>query len=140
MMISITRISRMAELGSGEDDEAVIALFESYPPTQHADAAFQKLLGAACAIALHRPHLLERLLPRAIDPAVSIGVETLEDFWRYAEYCARWALKTPRPAVPDFTEETAAFLRVEMRQQEALVSRLLRECLAGRVEEGEGEE
>ena len=138
-MISLTRLVRMAELGSGEDDEAVIALFESYRPSQNADAAFQELLGAACAIALHRPHLLERLLPRAIDPAVSMGMVTLEDFWRYAEHCALRALETPRPAVPDFTEETVAFLRGEVRRQEALVSRLLRECLDGRVEE-EGEE
>ncbi|HEV7508110.1 MAG TPA: hypothetical protein VGS07_24725 [Thermoanaerobaculia bacterium] len=87
-MISITRLARMAEPGSGETDEAVFATFESYQPSQNADAAFQGLLGAACAIGLHRPQSLDRLLPRAIDACVAMGVVTMEDFWRYAEFCA----------------------------------------------------
>lgn len=137
MLISITRIAKMADPASGADDEAVMALYESYRPSYNAEAAFQRLLGAACAIALHRPHLLERLLPRAIDPAVCIGVETVEDFWRYAEFYALEGLEPPRPQVPDFTEETLAFLRTEVRRQEELVSRLLQECLAERREEEE---
>lgn len=128
--MSITRLARMADAGSGEDDEAVLAAFESYRVSQNADDAFQELLGAACAIGRHRPHLLERLLPRAIDAAVCMGVDTMDVFWRYADYCALRALDAPRPQVPDFTEETLAFLRGELRGQEALVSRLLQERLA----------
>lgn len=131
-MISIKRISRAADLASGEDDDAVVALFNSYRASYNAETAFEYLLGAVCAIALHRPHLLERLLPRAIDPAVCMGVETLEEFWRYAEFCALRALDVPRPIVPAFTEETLAYLRVELRRQEPLVSRLLQERLAER--------
>jgi hypothetical protein len=134
-MISLTRIARMADLASGEDDDAVLAAFEAFQPSYNAEAAFQGLLGAVCAIALHRPHLLEQILPHAIDPGVCIGVETLEDFWRYADFYAREALETPRPGVPDFTEETVKFLREDLRKQEALVSRLLQECRARLLEE-----
>jgi hypothetical protein len=39
-------------------------------------------------------------------------------------------LDTPRPNVPNFTEETLAFLGHELREQEPLVFRLLQERLA----------
>jgi hypothetical protein len=129
-MISITRLAKMAEPGSGESDEAVLASFLSYRPSYNADAAFQRLLGASCAIGLHRPQLLDRLLPRALGACVAMGVTTLEDFWRYAEFCAVRGLETPRPAVQDFTETTTAFLRQELPKYEALLSRLLQDRLA----------
>ncbi len=130
-MMSIRRLARMADPGSGDDDEAVVAAFFSLHGSYNADYAFQKYLGAVCAIGRHRPHLLERLLPRAIDPAVCMGVDSMDLFWRYAEYCAIRSLEdTPPRAVPEFTEETLAFLRQELREQEPLVSRLLQERLA----------
>src|SRR5688572_24195681 len=111
-MMSIRRLARMADPGSGDDDEAVVAAFEFYRGSYNADYAFQSFLGAACAIGRHRPHLLERLLPRVIDPAVCMGVDSMDLFWRYAEYCAIRSLEdTPPRAVPEFTEETLAFLR-----------------------------
>ena len=128
-MISITRLARIAQPGSGETDEAVLATFEAYQPSQNADAAFQGLLGAACAIGLHRPHLLDRLLPPALDACVCMGVVTLENFWRYAELCIQRDLETPPPRVQDFTEPTTEFLRQELPKQEALLSRLLQERL-----------
>ena len=129
--MSITRLARMADPGSGDDDEAVVAAFFSYRGSYNADYAFQAYLGAACAIGRHRPHLLERLLPRAIDAAVCMGVDSMDVFWRYAEYCALRSLEdTPPRAVPEFTEETQAFLRQELRGEEALVARLLAERLA----------
>jgi hypothetical protein len=54
----------------------------------------------------------------------------MDVFWRYAEHCALRALETPGRHVPAFTEETLAFLRQELREQEPLVSRLLQERLA----------
>ncbi len=129
-MISIPRLGRMAEPDSGNEDAAVLAAFESYQGSQNADLAFQQTLGAACAIGRHRPHLLDRLLPRAIDAAVCMGVDTLEGIWRYAESCADRALATTGPYVQDFTEETASFLRRDLRQHGPLVSRLLQERLA----------
>jgi hypothetical protein len=129
-MMSITRLARMADPGSGHDDEAIVAAFDSYQASQNADDAFEGYLGAVCAIGRHRPHLLERLLPRAIDPAVCMGVDSLDLFWRYAEYCAVRALERKSRSVPAFTEETLAFLRQELRAQEPLVARLLEERLA----------
>lgn len=129
-MMSIPRLARMAEPDSGDDDTAVLMAFESFHGSYNADMAFQRLLGAACAIGRHRPHLLDRLLPRAIDAAVCMSVETLDQLWRYAESCADRALEAPGPYVRDFNEETAAFLRQDLRQYESLVSRLLQERLA----------
>jgi hypothetical protein len=131
-MMSLRRLARMAKPDSGEDDEAVLAAFMSYHGSYNAEWAFQALLGAACGIGRHRPQLLDRLLPRAIDPAVSIGAVTLEDFWRYGELCVDRALFNTHPqAVPDFDEESAVFFRNELRQRyEPLVSRLLDERLA----------
>jgi hypothetical protein len=129
-MMSITRLARMADPGSGHDDEAVVAAFFSLRGSYNADYAFEAFLGAACAIGRHRPHLLYRLLPRAIDAAVCMGVDTMDVFWRYAEHCALRALDAPRPQVPAFTEETLAFLRQELREHEPLVARLLQERLA----------
>ena len=130
-MMSIRRLTRMADPGSGDDDEAVVAAFQTLHGSYNADYAFQAFLGAACAIGRHRPHLLERVLPRAIDAAVCMGVDNMDLFWRYAEYCALRSLEhTPPRAVPEFTEETLAFLRQELREHEPLVSRLLQERLA----------
>jgi hypothetical protein len=122
----------MAKPDSDEDDEAVLAAFRSYHGSYNADWAFQALLGATCAIGRQRPQLLERLLPRVIDPCVSMGVVTLEGFWRYGNFCIDRALFETHPqAVPDFDEESAAFFRNELRQHyEPLVSRLLEERLA----------
>ena len=128
--MSIRRLARMAGPGSGEDDEAVVAAFMSYLPSYNADYNFEALLGAACSIGRHRPHLLERLLPRVIDPAVCMGVGTMDVFWRHAEHCALRGIENPGRAEPSFTEETLAFLRRELREQEPLVSRLLQERLA----------
>ena len=130
-LMSIKRLGRMADPGSGHDDEAVLAAFRSLCVSQNADWAFQGYLGAACAIGRHRPHLLERLLPSAIDAAVCMGVDNMDLFWRYAEYCALRSLEhTPPRAVPEFTDETLAFLRQELREHEPLISRLLQERLA----------
>jgi hypothetical protein len=129
-MMSITRLARMAEPGSGDDDEAVVAAFLSFLPSYNADYNFKAFLGAACAIGRHRPHLLERLLPRVIDPAVCMGVNTMDVFWRHAEHCALHDIENPGRAEPIFTEETLAFLRRELREQEPLVSHLLQERLA----------
>jgi len=128
-LISKPRLARMAAPDSGETDEAVLATFEAYRPSLNADAAFQCLLGAACAIGRHRPHLLDRLLPRPIDACVCMGVVTLENFWRYAELCIRRDQETPPPYVQDFTEATTAFLRQELPKHEALLARLLQERL-----------
>lgn len=131
-LMSLRRLARMAKPDSGESDESVLAAFMSYSGSYNADWAFQALLGAVCSIGLHRPQLLDRLLPRAIDPCVCMGVVTLEGFWRYGEYCIERALFETHPqAVPDFDEESAAFFRNELRQRyEPLVSRLLEERLA----------
>lgn len=86
-MMSITRLAKMANPESGDDDAAVLATYESLHGGYNADTAFQHLLGAACAIARFRPHLLDRLLPRPIDAAVCMGVDNLEQLWQYAEYC-----------------------------------------------------
>ena len=130
-MMSIRRLTRMADPASGDDDEAVVAAYFALRGSYNADYAFQGYLGAACAIGRHRPHLLERVLPRAIDPAVCMGVDSMDLFWRYAEYCAIRSLEhTPPRAVPYFTEETLAFLRQGLREHEPLVSRLLQERLA----------
>lgn len=120
----------MADPGSGDDDEAVVAAFLSYLPSYNAEYNFEAFLGAACAIGRHRPHLLERLLPTVIDPAVCMGVDTMDAFWRYAEHCALRGIENPGRAAPNFTEETLAFLHRELREQEPLVSRLLQERLA----------
>jgi hypothetical protein len=128
-MMSFKRLARMADLDSGHDDESVLAAFLSYLPSYNADYNFEAFLGAACAIGRHRPHLLERLLPRAIDAAVCMGVDTMDVFWRNAEHCALRAME-PGRHVPNFTEETLAFLRQGLREQEPLVSRLLQERLA----------
>jgi hypothetical protein len=58
-----------------------------------------------------------------------MGVVTMENFWRYAEFCALRGLETPPPCVQDFTESTVAFLRQELPKHEALLSRLLQERL-----------
>lgn len=131
-MMSLRRLTRMAKPDSGEDDEALLAAFWSYQGSYNADWAFQALLGATCSIGRHRPHLLDRLLPRAIDPCVCMGVVTLEGFWQYGDFCIDRALFETHPkAVPDFDEETAAFFRNELRHRyEPLVSRLLEERLA----------
>jgi hypothetical protein len=131
-MMSLRRLARMARPDSGEEDDAVLSAFQSYHGSYNAEWAFQALLGAACAIGCHRPHLLDRLLPRAIDPGVSIGIITLEDFWRFGEFCVDRALFETHPrAVPDFDEESAAFFRNELRQRyEPLVARLLEARLA----------
>ena len=131
MMMSYKRLARMGEAGSGEDDEAVVAAFLSYFPSYNAEYNFEAFLGAACAIGRHRPHLLERLLPKAIDAAVCLGADSMDVFWSWAEQVAVRSLEhTPPRAVPNFTEETLAFLRHELREQEPLVSRLLQERLA----------
>lgn len=117
-MMSLRRLTRMAKPDSGEEDDAVLAAFMSYPGSYNADWAFQALLGATCAIGRHRPHLLDRLLPRAIDPCVCMGVVTLEGFWRSGELCIERALIETHPkAVPDFDEETAVFFRNELRHR-----------------------
>lgn len=130
-MMSIRRLTRMADPASGDDDEVVVAAFLSYLPSYNAEYNFEAFLGAACAIGRHRPHLLERLLPKAIDAAVCLGADSMDVFWRWAEQVAVRSLEhTPPRAVPNFTEETLAFLRHELREQEPLVSRLLQERLA----------
>jgi hypothetical protein len=128
--ISILRLAKMANPESGNDDAAVLTAWESFHGSYNADAAFQHLLGGACAIARFRPHLLDRLLPRPIDAAVCMGVDNLEQLWQYAEYCVERALEYTGPITPDFSEETAAFFRQDLRQYESLVSRLLQERLA----------
>jgi hypothetical protein len=120
----------MADPASGDDDEAVVAAFLSYLPSYNAEYNFEAFLGAACAIGRHRPHLLERLLPKAIDAAVCLGADSMDVFWRWAEQIAVRSLEAPPPQVPNFTEETLAFLREGLREHEALVSRLLQERLA----------
>ncbi|MES1241590.1 MAG: hypothetical protein ABUT39_08215 [Acidobacteriota bacterium] len=131
-MMSLRRLARMAKSDSGESDDAVLEAFRSYRGSYNADWAFQAILGATCAIGLRRPHLLDRLLPRAIDPCVCMGVVTLEGFWRYGDFCIDRALFETHPqAVPDFDEESAAFFRNDLRQRyEPLVARLLEERLA----------
>jgi hypothetical protein len=129
-MMSITRLARMADPGSGDDDGATVAAFLSYLPSYNAEYNFEAFLGAACAIGRHRPHLLERLLPKAIDAAVCLGTDSMDVFWRWAEQVAVRSLEMPPPIVPNFTEKTLAFLRHELREQEPLVSRLLQERLA----------
>ena len=129
-MMSYKRLARMGEAGSGHDDEAVVAAFLSYFPSYNAEYNFEAFLGAACAIGRHRPHLLERLLPKAIDAAVCLGADSMDVFWRWAEQVAVRSLEAPPPIVPNFTEETLAFLRHELREQEPLVSRLLQVRLA----------
>ncbi|MEA2560055.1 MAG: hypothetical protein QOH06_1559 [Acidobacteriota bacterium] len=128
--MSIRRLTRMADPASGDDDEAVVAAFLSYLPSYNAEYNFEAFLGAACAIGRHRPHLLERLLPKAIDAAVCLGADSMDVFWRWAEQIAVRSLEAPPPQVPNFTEETLAFLREGLREHEALVSRLLQERLA----------
>jgi hypothetical protein len=59
-----------------------------------------------------------------------MGATTQEDFWRYAEYCARTELESTGRNVPYFTEETAAYLRNDLRQQGPLIERLIQEILA----------
>lgn len=137
-MISIPQLSRLAAPDSGADDEAVVAAFEAFEPSQNADFAFQHLLAATCAIARHRPHLLERLLLKTIDPGVSVGMGTLEQFWRYADYCVRRDSETPPGWAPDFTEESIAYLRGGLRSQEPLIERFLQECLEERRKENWG--
>lgn len=129
-MISVLRLGRMADPAAGHDDAAVLAVWDAFHGGYGADSAFQRLLGGACAIARFRPHLLDRLLPRPIDAAVCMGVDNLEQLWQYAEYCVKRALEYTGPITPDFSEETAAFLRQELRQYEPLVSRLFQERLA----------
>ncbi len=123
----------MAKPDSGEDDESVLAAFRSYQGSYNADWAFQALLGAVCAIGRHRPQLLDRLLPQAIDPCVSMGVDTLEGFWRYGDFCIdrdRALCEANSQLVPSFDEESVAFFRDELRQYGPLISRLLDERLA----------
>jgi hypothetical protein len=130
MLISIKRFARVAEDLTGQSDEAVLELYRSWGPSQNADSCFRAYLGATCAIARHRPQLLEQLLPLALDPGISMGATTLEDFWRYAEYCARTELESTGRSVPFFTEETADYLRNDLRQHGPLIERLIQEILA----------
>lgn len=130
MLISILRLGKMAEDGSGHSDDEVLAAFATFHGGYNADFAFQSYLGAACAIGRHRPHLLDRLLRPVIDTAVSMSVQTLDDFWRYAEFCVLRDLSTSPPVVQDFTEPTVSFLRLELREHEPLILRLLQERLA----------
>ena len=51
-------------------------------------------------------------------------------FWQYAEHCVERGMEYTGPITPDFSEETAAFFRQDLRQYESLVSRLLQERLA----------
>jgi hypothetical protein len=124
-MIAISRLAKMASAESEADDAAVLEAFGSFRASQNADDAFEGLLGAACAIAQHRPHLLEQLLPRPIDAAVCMGVVTLDDFQRYAEFCAQRSLSTPGRAAPHFTEATQSFVREELPKYHEIVQRVL---------------
>ena len=124
-MISTARLTRMAQAVSELADAEVLEAFAGFRVSYNADAAFEGLLSAACAIAQHRPHLLEQLLPRPIDAAVCMSVVTLEDFQRYAEFCAQRSLSTPSRAAPKFTEATASFVREELPKYHSIVKRLL---------------
>jgi hypothetical protein len=130
MLISIRGLARAGADLTGQSDDAVLELYRSWGPSQNADSCFRAYLGATCAIARHRPQLLEQLLPSALDAGISMGATTLEDFWRYAEYCARTELESTGRNVPYFTEESAEYLRNDLRRQGPLIERLIQEILA----------
>ena len=74
-----------ASLASGVSDAVVIDEFKIYLPSYNAESAFCGLLGMACEIALHRPHLMESLFPTVVAPAFSMGVDGPEGFIAYAD-------------------------------------------------------
>jgi hypothetical protein len=69
---------------SGVTDDVLVGEFEAFPGSYNAEAAFSVYLSVACEIALQRPHLFARLLPKAIDAAYCMGVDSAEAFIEYA--------------------------------------------------------
>jgi hypothetical protein len=64
-----------------------------------------------------------------IDPAVCMGVDTMDVFWRYAEHCALRAMK-PGATCRPLPRKPLHFFARGLREQEPLVSRLFQERLA----------
>jgi hypothetical protein len=74
-----------ATTDSGFTDEVVVDEFDMYQASYNAEAAFCGLLGMACEIAIQRPQLVEKLLPRVIDSAHAMGIDSAEGFIEYAK-------------------------------------------------------
>lgn len=86
-----------ATAGSGFSDDEIISEFETYQTSYNAEAAFCGFLGVACEIAIQRPQLIGKMLPRVTDPAHAMGIDSAEVFIEYAKVLIeRDALKDPK--------------------------------------------
>lgn len=74
-----------ATTDSGFTDEVIVDEFEMYQASYNAETAFCGLLGMVCEIAIQRPQLVEKLLPRVIDPAHAMGIDSADGFIEYAK-------------------------------------------------------
>ncbi|WP_157201152.1 hypothetical protein [Massilia sp. Root351] len=112
MLANIHRSDLVAHsiAGSGVTDSDLLGEFEAYPVSYNAEAAFCGYLSVACEIAAQRPHLLGRLLPKAIDAAYCMGVDSAEGFIAYASSCIdKDALHEPEHR--QFSPEASAHFR-----------------------------
>ena len=113
-----------SQLDAGLSDRQLIERWTTWVFSHNAEAAFSGLLGSACAIGYHRPHLFLGLLRRVLEPAVCMGVETSEQVMEYG----RWLLDQDRlRGWRDFGPESHEYFTTTMPQYHAAIQTILTE-------------
>jgi hypothetical protein len=112
------------KFGPDATDEAVLEGFSKFLVSYNAEAACCGYLGAACEIAMQRPHLFVSLLPTVVHPAYCMGVESAESFIAYAlTLIERDAALDPK--YQNFSRDGAKYFHQFMNCHSAEIQRLL---------------
>lgn len=117
-------------LASDVSDGVVIEEFKNYRPSYNAESAFCGLLGLACEVAFHRPHLMEILLPTVLAPALSMGVDGPEDFIAYANLLIEHDASN-EVQYQQFSPQGVDYFRHTMTEHNVAIQRIVNELIAG---------